>query len=263
MRINNFAYRLALMWLGLVAMTAILSPFVFAEKAGSMDFTQILMPPSFAHPFGTDALGRDLLARVMLGSSVSLGVSVGAVLGAIALGVWYGALSGYFGGRLDRVMMGFLNVMLCFPVLFLILAVIAILGPSAWNILWIIALTGWMGTARLMRAEVLTLKEREYILAARLAGAGSLWIIRKHLIPNAMAPILVNAVLSIASAVLIEAGLSFLGIGVQPPTPSWGNILTDAKAVMGAGWHPVFFPGLMIFLTVLSVNMVGERLQKR
>jgi len=228
-----------------------------------MNFSQLLEAPSLAHWFGTDALGRDLLTRIFYGAGVSLGVAVLAVGLALFIGIWAGAVAGYYGGTCDRLLMTAVDIMLCFPTFFLILAVIAILGPSLMNVMIIIGATSWMGVARLVRAEILSLKEREFILAARALGAGSTRIIFKHLIPNALGPVIVNAVLGISSAVLVESGLSFLGIGVQPPTPSWGNILADGKAVLGVAWWLTFFPGLAIFLVVLSANILGEALQNR
>jgi len=172
-----------------------------------------------------------------------------------------GAASGYFGGWRDRVLMGLADVLLCFPVLFLILAVIAVLGPGVWHVIVVIGLTSWMGTARLVRAEIFSLKEREFALAARALGAGHTRILFGHLVPNASGPVLVNAVLGVSVAILLEAGLSFLGLGVQPPTPSWGNLLTDGKATLGAAWWLVFFPGVAIFSTVLAANVIGDRLR--
>jgi peptide/nickel transport system permease protein len=159
--------------------------------------------------------------------------------------------------------MGFVDVMLCFPVFFLILSVIAVLGPNIFNVMVIIGVTSWMGTARLVRAEILSLKEREFVISARALGASHLRIITRHLVPNAMGPVIVNGVLGLSSAILVEAGLSFLGIGVQPPTPSWGNLLSDGKGVLGVAWWITFFPGAMIFLTILSANALGEALQTK
>ncbi len=226
-----------------------------------MNFSHLLEAPSLAHWFGTDALGRDLLTRIFYGAGTSLGVAVLAVGLALLIGTWVGAVAGYYGGTCDRLLMAAVDIMLCFPTFFLILAVIAILGPSLMNVMIIIGATSWMGVARLVRAEILSLKEREFILAARALGASSVRIIFKHLIPNALGPVIVNAVLGISSAVLVESGLSFLGVGVQPPTPSWGNILADGKAALGVAWWLTLFPGLAIFLVVLSANLLGEKMQ--
>ena len=251
---------MAAAWIGSLAAAAALSPWFFSISAAEMDLSHVLEAPSAAHFFGTDPLGRDVLARILSGGAVSLGVSVSAVLLALWVGTWLGAAAGYFGGWVEKSLLVLIDVMLCFPTFFLILAVVAILGPSAWNVMVILGLTGWMGTARLVRAEVLSLKEREFVLAARALGAGSGRILFRHLIPNALGPVFVNGILGISTAVLTETGLSFLGIGVQPPTPSWGNILTDGKATLGVAWWLSLFPGLVLFLTVLSFNVLGERL---
>lgn len=253
---NGFAF----FWLAFILTAAVLAPVFFYQNAQNMDLSRVLETPSIGHLFGTDALGRDLFARVLCGTSVSLGVSFSAVALALLVGTLFGAVAGYYKGWCERMIMGLTDILLCFPTFFLILAVIAILGPNIFNLMCIIGLTSWMGTARLVRAEVLTLKEREFVLASRALGAGDKWILFKHLVPNALGPVIVNGVLGIAAAVLTETGLSFLGIGVQPPTPSWGNILMDGKAVIGVAWWMTVFPGAMIFLTVLSVNVLGEAL---
>ena len=249
---------LAAAWLILWALIAIAAPHWIFEGAMRMDVAHALNAPSSKHFFGTDVLGRDLFLRVLAGSSVSLGVGVSAVVLAIFIGTWLGAIAGYFGGFREKIVLTLVDLFLCFPAFFLILAVMAVAGPSLWNIVWILGLTGWMGVARLVRAEVLTLREREFVLAARALGAHHKWILRKHIIPNAFGPVRVAAVFGISSAILTEAGLSFLGLGVQPPIPSWGNLLMDGKAVLGYGWWMMLFPGCVIFLTVYSLNVVGE-----
>ena len=250
--------RLAAAWLLLWALVALTAPYWVLENAVRMDAAHALEAPSFNHIFGTDALGRDLFFRVLAGSSASLGVGVSAVALALFIGTWLGAIAGYFGGVREKIVLAMVDLFLCFPAFFLILAVMAVAGPSIWNIVWILGLTGWMGIARLVRAEVLTLREREFVLAARALGANHKWILGKHLIPNALGPVRVAAVLGVSSAILTEAGLSFLGIGVQPPVPSWGNLLMDGKAVLGYGWWMMFFPGITIFFTVYSLNVLGE-----
>jgi peptide/nickel transport system permease protein len=227
-----------------------------------MNFSSVLEAPSPAHWLGTDALGRDLLERILSGAAVSLGVAVTAVGLSALIGILVGALAGYYGSWRDRILMGLTDLFLCFPAFFLILAVVAMVGPGIFNVAVIIGATSWMSTARLIRAEILSLKEREFILAARALGAGHARIIFKHLVPNAIGPVIVNAVLGVSSAILMETGLSFLGIGVQPPTPSWGNILMDGKAVLGVAWWVTVFPGLAIFFTVLLVNLLGQRLER-
>jgi peptide/nickel transport system permease protein len=234
-------------------------PGLFAShEPNRIDVANILRPPSASHPFGTDDLGRDVLARVVHGARVSLKVGFVAVGIATVLGLLVGLLSGFYGGWADAVMMRFVDMMLCFPTFFLILSVIAFLEPSIWNIMAVIGLTGWMGVARLVRAETLSLKERDFVAAARAQGAGDARILFRHVLPNTLAPILVSATLGVAGAILTESALSFLGIGVQPPTPSWGNILTAGKDNIEIAWWLSLFPGLAILFTVLGYNLLGE-----
>ena len=220
-----------------------------------------LLPPSLEHPCGTDDLGRDVLSRLIWGARISLMVGFAAVGTATLIGVFFGALAGYYGGWADSAIMRFVDLMLCFPAFFLILAVIALLEPSIWNVMIVIGLTSWMGVARLVRAEFLTLKSRDFIQAARALGASDARIIFVHLLPNALAPVLVSATLGVAGAILTESALSFLGIGVQPPTPSWGNILTAGKDNISLAWWLSLFPGLAILVTVLGYNLLGEGLR--
>jgi len=243
---------------GFFIIIAIFAPIVAPYNPGQIDIENILIAPSYSHIFGTDSLGRDLFSRMVYGTRISLMVGFIAVGIASLIGIALGAIAGYYGKWVDTIIMRFIDIMLCFPTFFLILAVIALLEPNIINIMVIIGATSWMGMARLMRAEILSLKERDFIYAERAIGASDLRIITRHLIPNAMAPVLVNITLGIAGAILVESSLSFLGIGVQPPTPSWGNILSEGKAVMGAGWWMMAFPGLAIFVTVLGYNLLGE-----
>ncbi|MBU2551916.1 MAG: ABC transporter permease [Proteobacteria bacterium] len=235
-----------------------LAPWLSPYDPAFIDVKSVLEGPSRAHPFGTDNLGRDVLSRMIWGSRISLKVGFVAVGIATVIGMVLGALAGYYGRWVDAVIMRFVDLMLCFPAFFLILAVIAILEPSIWNIMIVIGVTGWMGVARLIRAEFLTLKSREFVLAARAAGANDGRIIFLHILPNALAPILVSATLGVAGAILTESALSFLGIGVQPPTPSWGNILTEGKDNISIAWWLSLYPGLAILVTVLGYNLLGE-----
>lgn len=223
-----------------------------------IDILRILAPPSAEHPLGTDELGRDVLARMVHGARISMQVGFVAMGIATAIGLAVGLIAGFYGRWVDAVLMRFVDIMLCFPSFFLILAVIAFLGPSILNIMAIIGLTSWMGAARLVRAETLSLKERDFVAAARAQGAGSLRIIFRHILPNAISPVLVSATLGIAGAILTESALSFLGIGVQPPTPSWGNMLIAGKQTLGTAWWLSVFPGLAILVTVLGYNLLGE-----
>ena len=246
---------LALFFAG--ALAPVVSPF----NPNDIDRKHILEPPGISHPLGTDDLGRDVLSRMLYGSRISLSVGFIAVGIATVIGVIIGAVSGYYGRWTDRIIMRVIDIMLSIPTFFLILAVIAFVGPSIWNIMIIIGLTSWMGVARLVRAEFLSLKEREFVLAARALGASNMRIIFKHIMINSMAPVFVSAVLGVASAILVESALSFLGLGVQPPTPSWGNILTLGKDNIEIAWWLSVFPGLAILITVLVYNLVGEGLR--
>lgn len=224
----------------------------------AIDAYHVLLPPSTAHWFGTDELGRDVFTRVIYGARISLKVGFVSVGIAVAIGTVLGLVSGFYGGVVDTVIMRFVDIMLCFPTFFLILAVIAFLEPNIWYIMAIIGLTGWMGVARLVRAEVLSLRERDFVVAARALGASDLRIIFRHILPNAASPVLVSATLGVAGAILTESALSFLGIGVQPPTPSWGNILTAGKDYVEFAWWLSLFPGVAILVTVLAYNLLGE-----
>ncbi len=240
---------------------AALAPVVSPFNPNDIDRKHILEPPGISHPLGTDDLGRDVLSRMLYGSRISLSVGFVAVGIATVIGVMIGAVSGYYGRWTDRITMRFIDIMLAIPTFFLILAVIAFVGPSIWNIMIIIGLTSWMGVARLVRAEFLSLKEREFVLAAKALGASNMRIIFKHIMVNSLAPVFVSAVLGVASAILVESALSFLGLGVQPPTPSWGNILTLGKDNIEIAWWLSVFPGLAILITVLVYNLVGEGLR--
>nr|MBU1328107.1 ABC transporter permease [Candidatus Omnitrophota bacterium] len=248
---------------GFFIIIAIFAPIFAPYNPGQIDIENILTAPTSSHIFGTDSLGRDLFSRMVYGTRISLMVGFIAVGIASLIGIALGAIAGYYGNWVDGIIMRFIDIMLCFPTFFLILAVIALLEPSIINIMMIIGATSWMGMARLMRAEILSLKERDFIYAERAIGASDFRIITRHLIPNAMAPVLVSITLGIAGAILVESSLSFLGIGVQPPTPSWGNILSEGKAVMGAGWWMMLFPGMAIFITVLGYNLLGEGIRER
>ena len=235
-----------------------LAPYISPCDPTAIDARHVLTAPSTEHLFGTDDLGRDVLSRVLMGAGISLKVGFFAVGISVLIGVLLGSIAGYYGKFIDMVIMRFVDTMLCIPSFFLIITLIALFEPSIWIIMIVIGATSWMGVARLIRAEFLSLKQREFVLAARAAGAGDLRIIFMHILPNALAPVLVYATLGIASAILIESALSFLGIGVQPPTPSWGNILTAGKDNIEIAWWLSLFPGLAILITVLGYNLLGE-----
>lgn len=245
----------------LLGLTAVTAPLIAPYDPTDYSAADLLSPPGGDHLLGTDSLGRDLLSRMIYGARVSLAVGFVAVGISVTIGILLGALAGYFGGMTDSVIMRFVDIMLCFPSMFLILAVIAFIGPSIWNVMAVIGITGWMGVCRLVRAEFLTLRERDFVAAARAVGAGPMRIIFRHILPNAMAPVLVAAVLGVAGAILTESALSFLGLGVQPPIPSWGNILAEGRDNMDIAWWLSVFPGAAIVVTMLGYNLFGEGLR--
>ena len=240
---------------------AIFAPVLAPFDPTTIDIHNVLSPPSGKHLLGTDELGRDLLSRMIWGSRVSLKVGIVAVGIAMIIGTIIGSVSGFYGGKTDAILMRFVDIMLAFPTFFLILAVIAILEPSIFTIMAVIGVTGWMDVARLVRAEFLSLKERDFVDAAKALGASNFRLIFRHVLPNALSPVFVAATFGIAGAILTESGLSFLGLGVQPPDPSWGNILTSGKDNIEVAWWLSLFPGLAILVTVLSYNLVGEGLR--
>jgi len=253
--------KLALTGCGIVILLFVVSltaPVIAPYDPGAIDLKNVLAPPSGEHWFGTDQLGRDVLSRMIWGARISLKVGFVATGLAILIGMILGAVAGYYGGWIDATIMRFVDVMLCFPAFFLILAVIAFLEPSIWNIMIVIGLTGWMGVTRLVRADFISLRERDFVRAARAIGANDARIIFLHILPNALASILVAATLGIAGAILTESALSFLGIGVQPPIPSWGNILTAGKDNIDIAWWLSLYPGLAILITVVGYNLLGE-----
>ncbi|MDD5431991.1 MAG: ABC transporter permease [Candidatus Omnitrophica bacterium] len=260
---KNKALLAGIIIIGFFSLIAIFAPIISPYEPSIIDQNNLLMAPSSKHLLGTDSLGRDILSRIIYGARISLSIGLIAVGIATLLGLILGSIAGFYGGLIDMIIMRFVDIMLCFPTFFLILAVVAMLEPSIFNIMIIIGLTSWMGVARLVRAEILTLKEREFIQASRAIGASNFRIISRHLIPNAIGPVLVNATLGIAGAILLESGLSFLGLGVQPPVPSWGNILIEAKSTLGVAWWITVFPGLAILVTILGFNFLSEGLKKK
>jgi len=244
-----------------LSLLSALAPVIAPFEPTAIDIENVLSPPSLSHPFGTDELGRDVLSRMLWGGRVSLKVGFIAVGISIFIGTIIGSIAGFYGGKVDAVLMRFVDIMLAFPTFFLILAVISVLEPSLFTIMVVIGVMGWMDVARLVRAEFLTLKERDFVLAAKAIGASDIRLMFRHVLPNALSPVFVAAAFGIAGAILIESGLSFLGLGVQPPSPSWGNILTSGKDNIEIAWWLSLFPGIAILITVLSYNLVGEGLR--
>ena len=250
-----------LMMIVVVFMVAGFASLLAPHDPGRTEVSLKLKGPSPEHVLGTDQLGRDVFSRMLHGSRVSLSVGFVAVAISIFIGILVGALAGYYGGWIDSLLMRFVDMMLCFPSFFLILTVVALLGPSLFKVMVVIGITSWMGTSRFVRAEFLSLRERDFTQAAKALGVKDSRIIFRHILPNALAPVFVTATLDVATAILVEAGLSFLGFGVQPPAPSWGNILTEGRTYIFDAWWLTLFPGLAILLTVLSFNLVGEGLR--
>lgn len=245
----------------LVFILSMLAPWIAPYDPNEINVKAILLEPSIRHWMGTDGLGRDVLSRMLYGGRISLLVGLVAVGISTAIGILLGALAGFYRGWVDTFIMRLVDVMLSIPSFFLILAVIAFLTPSIINIMIVIGLTSWMGVTRLVRAEFLSLSEREFVTASRTLGAKNVRLIFTHMLPNSLTPIIVSAVLGVAGAVLMESGLSFLGLGVQAPQASWGNILTDGKEYIQFAWWLSLFPGLAILITVLGYNLLGEGLR--
>jgi peptide/nickel transport system permease protein len=241
-----------------LVLLALLAHWIAPWDPNRPDVRQILDGPSKSHPLGTDQLGRDVLSRMLYGARVSLAVGFVSVGIATMIGIVLGSLAGYHGGTIDAIVMRLVDLMLVFPRLFLLLAVLAFLRPSIWTIMAVIGLTGWMSVARLVRAEFLTLKEREFVVWSQSIGASAYRTIWRHILPNAVGPVLVAMTLGIPAAILTESGLSFLGLGVQPPHATWGNILNEGKDAIEIGWWLSAYPGLAILVTVLSYNLLGE-----
>lgn len=239
--------------------SCVLAPIPYSPNEHNLDDT--LAAPSGKHWMGTDQQGRDIAARMVHGSRISLSVGIIAVGIYVAIGIFLGALAGYYGGWVDNLISRATEIMICFPTFFLILTLLAFIGPSIYNIMIVIGLTSWTGIARLVRGEFLKLKSQEYVQAAIALGASDLRVIFRHLLPNAIAPVLVSATFGVASAILIESGLSFLGFGVPPQVPSWGSILSQSQEFMDIAWWLTLVPGLAIFVTITAYNTVGEGLR--
>ena len=231
-------------------------------RPSSYDLDSILEPPSLKHILGTDGNGRDIASQIIWGARISLSVGVVAVGLAVIIGIIFGALAGFYGGITDIVISRLIEVMICFPTFFLILAALAFVGPSIYNIMIVIGITGWTGIARLVRGECLKLRKREFVTAAVVAGASNRRIILKHLVPAAMAPVMVSASFGVAGAILVESSLSFLGFGVPLSTPSWGGLLSQAQQYMDIAWWLTLVPGSAIFVTITAYNLLGEGIRE-
>ena len=245
----------------LLFVVAIFAGYIAPFDPNAFDLGSALLAPSKTHFFGTDAQGRDVFSRMVFGSRVSLTVGFVAVAIYVSIGILLGAIAGYYGGWVDMLISRVIEIMLCFPTFFLILAILAFVGPSIYNIMIVIGLTGWTGIARLIRGEFLKLKNQEFVVAAKACGASDARTIFKHILPNALAPVLVSASFGVASAILVESSLSFLGFGVPPYVPSWGEILSGSREYMDVAWWLTIAPGVAIFVTITAYNLVGEGLR--
>lgn len=250
-----------------IVLSALFAPWIAPHDPLTVDIRHRMSPPAWmeggarGHILGTDQIGRDLLSRVIWGGRVSLLVGISAVLLSSTIGVLFGLAAGYFGGQVDWSIMTLINVMLTFPFVLLALAVIAVLGPSLPNMITVLGVTGWPLYARVIRAETFALREREFVLAARALGMSHGRIVFGQILPNLVSPIVVIATLQIAQVIILESFLSFLGLGVQPPTPAWGNMLGEGRVYMLNSWWIAAFPGLAIFVSTLAINLMGNGLR--
>ena len=247
--------------IGVTALAAVLGPWLTPFDPSSQQLALRLAGPSGSHPFGLDELGRDILARVLAGARISFAVGLAVVTVSASVGTVLGAVAGYFGGIIDDVISRVIDILMAFPGLLLAIALVAVLGPSLANVLFALPIIGWVGYARLVRGQVLRAREFEYVQAARALGAGTPRILWHHVIPTAIPAVVVQATLGMAGAIIGEAALSFLGLGVQPPTPSWGTMLNGGRAHLLDAPHLTIFPGIAIALLVLGFNFVGDGLR--
>lgn len=265
--VRNKAALLGLVILVAITAAAITAPVLAPVDPTAQEVTHRLKAPGWTSPdgrvslLGTDHLGRDILSRLIFGARISLIIGVSAVALAGTLGTLLGLVAGYQGGRVDDFVMRLTDTMLAMPFILLALAVIAVLGPSLRNIIFVLGITSWVSYARVVRAEVLTLRTREFVLAAQALGGGGRRIVFRHLLPNVLTPVIVIATLEVARMIILESALSFLGLGVQPPTPTWGGMLADGRAYLSTAWWQATFPGLSIMLTVLGINLLGDWLR--
>jgi peptide/nickel transport system permease protein len=243
-----------------VLLTALLAPWLAPYDPNDQDLERRLEPPSLEHPLGHDELGRDILSRMIYGARVSVGVGLSVVLLAGALGTALGSLSGFVGGRLDTLVMRVSDVFLAFPGILLAIALVAVLGPALRHVILALVVIGWVGYARLVRGQVLQIREQEFVLAARTIGLKPSRVLWVHVLPNVLPTLMVQASLGMAGAILAEAGLSFLGLGIQPPTPSWGAMINAGRSHLLDAPHLALFPGAAILFTVLGLNFLGDAL---
>jgi peptide/nickel transport system permease protein len=257
---RNFAFSLGAILTIALVLVALLAPVLSPYDPDAQDTFNRLQPPSKAHLLGLDDLGRDVLSRIIWGARVSLRVGFSVVILTSIIGIALGSIAGYFGGTLDTIIMRLTDILLAFPGILLAIALVAVLGPSLNNVVLALAIIGWVSYARLVRGQVLKVREMEYVTAAKALGAKSPRVILRHVLPNVINPVVVMATLGLAGAILAEAALSFLGLGVQPPTPSWGAMLTAGRRYLGLANHLAIYPGIAIMLAVMGLNFLGDGL---
>ena len=258
--LRNFAFTAGALLTVALVLVALAAPLLAPFDPNTQDTSRRLESPSKQHLLGLDELGRDVLSRIVFGARISLRVGFSVVLVASIIGVALGAMSGYFGGWTDTIIMRITDILLAFPGILLAIAMVAVLGPSINNVILALATIGWVGYARLVRGQVLKVREMEYVTAAKALGAKSPRVILRHVLPNVINPVIVMATLGLAGAILSEAALSFLGLGVQPPTPSWGAMLTSGRRYLGLANHLAIFPGAAIMAAVMGLNFLGDGL---
>lgn len=245
----------------LLVIVAAIAPVFAPHHPYEQDLEKAFLPPSLEYPFGTDDFGRCIFSRIIFGTRISLAIGVVVTAISAVTGIILGMLAGFYSGIVDEVIMRIVDIFLAFPGLILALVIAGLLGPGMFNVLFALSLVGWMGYARVVRGVVLAEKEKNFVETARALGAGSLYIMYRHLLPNVLAPVIVMATLGIGQAILAAAGLSFLGLGAQPPVPVWGSMLNDGKMYLQTAPHLTIFPGLAIMITVLSFNFLGDGLR--
>jgi ABC-type dipeptide/oligopeptide/nickel transport system permease subunit len=258
--LKNFAFMIGLLLTAALLLMAIAAPLLSPYDPSAQDLARRLEAPSKEHPLGLDELGRDVLSRIIWGARVSLRVGFSVVVIASLIGVTLGAIAGYFGGAADTLVMRLTDILLSFPGILLAIAMVAVLGPSINNVVLALVIVAWVGYARLVRGQVLKVREMEYVTAAKALGAKSPRVIALHVLPNVINPVIVMATLGLAGTILAEASLSFLGLGVQPPTPSWGSMLTYGRQYLGRANHLAIYPGIAIMLAVMGLNFLGDGL---
>ena len=251
----------ALVVLSLIITAGLLSDVIAPADTVRIDLDNSLRPPSLEHPMGTDSFGRDLFSRVARGSRVSLGVGLAARTISLFIGLVMGVIAGIYGGRTDSVIMRLADITFAFPTLLLLVAIMAVVAPGISTLITVLGIVGWAAIARLVRAQVMAVREREYVQAAQSSGAGNISLVIKHILPQCLSPVIVVYTMGLGMTIMAESSLSFLGLGVQPPSPSWGRMISDGIIFMRSAWWLTIFPGIILSLTICSLNLLGDGLR--